>query len=226
MEQLDQIVALIALTMGVGWASGINLYATLATLGILSVTGNMVLPEELNVLSNPMVIAAAGLMYMVEFTADKIPGVDSLWDSIHTFIRIPAGAVLAAGMVGDAGAGIELAAAIVGGGLATTTHVTKTGGRMLINTSPEPMTNWIASITEDVVVILGIWTAVQNPWLFLLLLVFFVVLLIWLLPKIWRALKKAGRGIKSLFIKQKEEATEASTGAATESPIDLPRLDR
>lgn len=226
MEQLDQIVALIALTMGVGWASGINLYATLATLGILSVTGNMVLPEELNVLSNPMVIAAAGLMYMVEFTADKIPGVDSLWDSIHTFIRIPAGAVLAAGMVGDAGAGIELAAAIVGGGLATTTHVTKTGGRMLINTSPEPMTNWIASITEDVVVILGIWTAVQNPWLFLLLLVFFVVLLIWLLPKIWRALKKAGRGIKSLFIKQKEEATEAPTGAATESPIDLPRLDR
>ncbi len=226
MEQLDQIVALIALTMGVGWASGINLYATLATLGILSVTGNMVLPEELNVLSNPMVIAAAGLMYMVEFTADKIPGVDSLWDSIHTFIRIPAGAVLAAGMVGDAGAGIELAAAIVGGGLATTTHVTKTGSRMLINTSPEPMTNWIASITEDVVVILGIWTAVQNPWLFLLLLVLFIILLIWLLPKIWRALKKAGRGIKSLFIKQKEEATEVPTGAAAESPIDLPRLDR
>jgi len=223
MEQLDQIVTLLALTMGVGWASGINLYATLATLGILSVTGNMVLPEELNVLSNPMVIAAAGLMYMVEFTADKIPGVDSIWDSIHTFIRIPAGAVLAAGMVGDAGAGMELAAAIVGGGLATTTHVTKTGSRMLINTSPEPMTNWIASITEDVVVILGIWTAVQSPWLFLLLLVLFILLLIWLLPKIWRGLKKAGRGIKSLFIKQKEEAT---ADTQTESPIDLPRLDR
>jgi Domain of unknown function (DUF4126) len=223
MEQLDQIVTLLALTMGVGWASGINLYATLATLGILSMTGNMVLPEELNVLSNPMVIAAAGLMYMVEFTADKIPGVDSIWDSIHTFIRIPAGAVLAAGMVGDAGAGMELAAAIVGGGLATTTHVTKTGSRMLINTSPEPMTNWIASITEDVVVILGIWTAVQSPWLFLLLLVLFILLLLWLLPKIWRGLKKAGRGIKSLFIKQKEEAT---TDTATKSPIDLPRLDR
>jgi len=223
MEQLDQIVTLLALTMGVGWASGINLYATLATLGILSVTGNMVLPEELNMLSNPMVIAAAGLMYMVEFTADKIPGVDSIWDSIHTFIRIPAGAVLAAGMVGDAGAGMELAAAIVGGGLATTTHVTKTGSRMLINTSPEPMTNWIASITEDVVVILGIWTAVQSPWLFLLLLVLFILLLIWLLPKIWRGLKKAGRGIKSLFIKQKEEAT---ADTQTESPIDLPRLDR
>lgn len=223
MEQLDQIIALIAITMGVGWASGINLYATLATLGILSMTGNMVLPEELNVLSNPLVIGAAGLMYMVEFTADKIPGVDSIWDSIHTFIRIPAGAVLAAGMVGDAGVGVELAAAIVGGGLATTTHVTKTGGRMLINTSPEPVSNWVASITEDVVVILGIWTAVQSPWLFLLLLVLFILLLIWLLPKIWRALKKAGRGLKSLFIKPGETATTAS--ASADSPIDLPQLD-
>jgi len=222
MEQLDQIITLIALTMGVGWASGINLYATLATLGILSMSGHMVLPEELDVLNNPLVIAAAGLMYMVEFTADKIPGVDSIWDSIHTFIRIPAGAVLAAGMVGDAGAGMELAAAIVGGGLATTTHVTKTGSRLLINTSPEPMTNWIASITEDVVVILGIWTAVQNPWLFVLLLVLFLLLLVWLLPKIWRALKKAGRGIKSLFIKPQETKMDAATAA----PIDLPNIER
>jgi len=222
MEQLDQIITLIAITMGVGWASGINLYATLLTLGILGTTGHMTLPEELNVLTNPLVIAAAGLMYMVEFTADKIPGVDSIWDSIHTFIRIPAGAVLAAGLVGDAGAGVELAAAIVGGGLATTTHITKTGGRMLINTSPEPVTNWVASITEDIVVVLGIWTAVQNPWLFLLLLILFLVLLIWLLPKIWHALKKAGRGIKSLFIRPRETAASPTS----ESPIDLPELDR
>jgi len=220
MEQLDQMITLIALTMGVGWASGINLYATLATLGILGMTGHMVLPEELNVLTNPLVIAAAGLMYMVEFTADKIPGVDSIWDSIHTFIRIPAGAILAAGMVGDAGVGVELAAAIVGGGLATTTHATKTGSRLLINTSPEPMTNWIASIGEDIVVVMGIWTAVQNPWLFMLLLVLFLLLLIWLLPKIWRALKKTGRGIKSLFIRPREANTQAAAGA----PIDLPSL--
>lgn len=226
MEQLDQIVALIALTMGVGWASGINLYATLATLGILGMTGNMVLPEELNVLTNPMVIAAAGLMYMVEFTADKIPGVDSVWDSIHTFIRIPAGAVLAAGMVGDAGAGVELAAAIVGGGMATTTHVTKTGSRMLINTSPEPMSNWAASITEDIVVILGLWTAVQNPWLFLLLLALFILLLVWLLPKIWRALKKAGRGLKSLFVNPRQQPAASGTAGSEPPPIDLPRLDR
>lgn len=221
MEQLDQIVALIALTAGVGWASGINLYATLVTLGILGATGNMVLPEELNVLTDPMVIAAAGLMYMVEFTADKVPGVDSIWDSIHTFIRIPAGAILAAGMVGDASAGVELAAAIVGGGLAATTHVTKSGGRMLINTSPEPASNWIASITEDIVVVLGIWTAVQNPWLFLILLVLFLLMLIWLLPKIWRMLKKASQGIKSLFASTKQPAS----CSPAESPIDLPQLD-
>lgn len=222
MEQLDQIIALIAITMGVGWASGINLYATLLTLGILGTTGHMALPEELDILTNPLVIAAAGLMYMVEFTADKIPGVDSIWDSLHTFIRIPAGAVLAAGLVGDASAGVELAAAIVGGGLATTTHITKTGSRMLINTSPEPVTNWIASVTEDIVVVLGIWTAVQNPWLFLLLLILFLVLLVWLLPKIWRALKKTGRGIKSLFIRPRETAASPTA----ELPIDLPELDR
>lgn len=222
MEQLDQIATLIALTMGVGWASGINLYATLATLGIMGLTGNMVLPEELDLLANPFVIGAAGLMYMVEFTADKIPGVDSVWDSIHTFIRIPAGAVLAAGMVGDTSAGMELAAAIVGGGMATTTHVTKTGGRLLINTSPEPVSNWITSITEDIVVILGIWTAVQNPWLFLALLVLFILLLIWLLPKIWRGLKKAGRGIKSLFIRTQPDMPSQPA----DPPINLPKLDR
>lgn len=220
MEQLDQIVTLIAVTMGVGWASGINLYATLLTLGIMSMTGHMVLPEELEILGNPLVIAAAGLMYMVEFTADKVPGVDSIWDSIHTFIRIPAGAILAAGMVGDTSAAVELAAAIVGGGLAATTHATKTGGRILINTSPEPMSNWIASIGEDVVVILGMWTAIQHPWAFLVLLVLFILMLVWLLPKIWRALKKAGRGIRSLFIRDRGYPGETITGA----PIDLPDL--
>ena len=221
MEQLDQIVTLIALTAGVGWASGINLYATLVTLGILGATGSMALPEELDLLINPMVIAAAGLMYMVEFTADKIPGIDSIWDSIHTFIRIPAGAMLAAGIAGDASAGLALAAAIIGGGLATTTHATKTGSRLLINTSPEPVTNWIASITEDIVVVFGIWTAVKSPWLFLLLLALFLLMLVWLLPKIWCTLKKSGGSIKNLFMRSKEKAKNSTT----ESPIDLPQLN-
>lgn len=202
MEQLDQIIAMLALTMGVGWASGINLYATLLTLGVLANTGHMALPEELGILADPMVMGAAGLMYMVEFTADKIPGIDTGWDSIHTFIRIPAGAVLAATIVGDMSPAVEMAAAIVGGSLAATTHVTKAGSRILINTSPEPFTNWTASIAEDFLVIAGLWTAIQNPWLFMVLLVLFLLMLIWLLPKIWNGVKAVFRAIKRLFVKE------------------------
>ncbi len=204
MEQLDQIIAMLALTMGVGWASGINLYATLLTLGVLANTGHMVLPEELSILADPMVMLAAGLMYMVEFTADKIPGVDTGWDSIHTFIRIPAGAVLAATVIGDMSPAVELAAAIVGGGLAATTHATKAGSRILINSSPEPFSNWTASIAEDVIVIAGLWTAIQNPWLFMVLLVVFLLLLVWLLPKIWAGVKAIFRAVKRLFVKEDE----------------------
>jgi hypothetical protein len=202
MEQLDQIIAMLALTMGVGWASGINLYATLLTLGVLANTGHMVLPEELAILADPMVMGAAGLMYMVEFTADKIPGIDTGWDSIHTFIRIPAGAVLAATIIGDMSPAVEMAAALVGGGLAATTHATKAGSRILINTSPEPFTNWTASIAEDFLVIAGLWTAIQNPWLFMILLVLFLLMLIWLLPKIWAGVKTVFRAIKRLFVKE------------------------
>ncbi len=201
MEQLDQIIALLAVTMGVGWASGINLYATLLTLGVLSHTGHMVLPSELQILADPMVMAAAGLMYMVEFTADKIPGVDTGWDSIHTLIRIPAGAVLAAGAVGETSAAITLAAAIIGGGLAATTHLTKAGSRIVVNSSPEPFSNWFLSIGEDVAVIFGLWTAIQHPWLFLALLVIFLCMLVWLLPKIWAGVKAVFRAIKHFFKK-------------------------
>ena len=183
------IVETIALTMGIGWASGINLYAAVFMLGVLSVTGNIVLPEQLAILEDPLVIAAAGFMYVVEFVADKTPGVDTGWDAIHTFIRIPAGAVLAAGAVGDLGPGAELAAALVGGTLAAGSHATKAGSRALINTSPEPFSNWTASVAEDVVVIGGIWAALHHPIFFLVFLALFVALAIWLLPRIWRGLK-------------------------------------
>src|SRR3546814_10596909 len=116
------VVETIALSMGVAWASGINLYAAIATLGIMGATGNIDLPPDLEILADPMVIAAAGFMYFVEFFADKTPGVDSGWDTLHTFIRIPAGAVLAAGAVGNVGTGAELAAAIAGGTLAGASH--------------------------------------------------------------------------------------------------------
>lgn len=199
MEQLDQIITLLAVTMGVGWASGINLYATLLTLGILANTGHMTLPAELEILADPMVMGAAGLMYMVEFTADKIPGVDTGWDSIHSFVRIPAGAILAASVIGDTSPAIELAAAIVGGGLAATSHLTKAGGRILINSSPEPFSNWLVSIIEDIAVIAGVWAAIQHPWVFLSLLLIFLLLVIWLLPKIWTGVKGLVQAIGRIF---------------------------
>jgi len=179
MESYEQIVSIIALTMGASWASGINLYATLAVLGLGAQSGGIDLPADLQILENPLVIGSALLMYAVEFVADKIPGVDTTWDGIHTFIRIPAGAMLAAGAVGETGPVMELTAAILGGGLATATHATKAGSRAMINTSPEPFSNWVASISEDVVVIGGLWTAMQNPELFLIFLVVFILLMMY-----------------------------------------------
>jgi len=200
-------IEIISLTMGVAWASGINLYATILVLGYMGLTGNVILPPGLEVLANPMVLAAAGFMYMVEFFADKTPGVDTGWDLLHTFIRIPAGALMAAGMaeglhVSEAA---ELAALIVGGGLAATTHATKTGTRALINTSPEPFTNWTASIAEDVVVIGGLWASLHYPWAFVAGLVVFILLVIWLLPRIWRALKRIFQAIGRFFSGQSRD---------------------
>jgi hypothetical protein len=186
------VVETIALAMGLAWASGINLYATLAMLGILGATGNMTLPPDLVILQDPVVIAAAGFMYCVEFFADKMPGVDTGWDTIHSFIRIPAAAVLAAGAVGDINPAMVLAAAILGGALGATSHTLKTGTRVLINASPEPFTNWGASVTEDLAVFGGVWAAIYHPVPFLGFLVLFVVLAIWLLPKLWR-------GVAGLF---------------------------
>ncbi len=193
------VVAIIALSMGAAWASGINLYAAVFVLGWLGSTGNLMLPEGLQICSDPMVMAAAGVMYFIEFFADKIPGVDTLWDSIHTFIRIPAGAILAAGAVGDLGQGAELTALLLGGTLSAASHATKAGSRVLINTSPEPVTNWLASITEDVAVVVGLWTALNYPLLFIVALVVMIALMIWLLPKLWRGIKLLFARITSLF---------------------------
>ncbi|MGB1580711.1 MAG: DUF4126 domain-containing protein [Nevskiales bacterium] len=226
MEQLNDISAIIALTMGVAWASGINLYATMAMLGYMGITGNIDLPPGLEVLENPLVIGAAGFMYCVEFFADKTPGVDTGWDAMHTFIRIPAGAMLAAGAVGELGPGVELAAAIVGGGLTAGTHATKAGSRVLINTSPEPVTNWTASISEDIVVIGGLWTALNHPLIFIGLLLVFILLMIWLLPKLWRGIKKVFAAIRNFLSGHKGEtqaqvsppATPAEPQAAAPGP--------
>jgi hypothetical protein len=207
MEALDQISTTLALTMGLAWASGINLYATLFTLGYLANTGNIDLPPDLLIIANPLVMGAAGLMYCVEFFIDKIPGIDTAWDTIHTFIRIPAGAMLAAGAIGDMNPAIEVAAALLGGGLATATHATKAGTRVLINTSPEPFTNWAASISEDVAVIGGVWACLNYPIFFLIALFLSILLMIWILPKILRGIKKVFRFIINLFQKKQDRPT-------------------
>jgi hypothetical protein len=185
-----ETVSIIAAAMGVAWASGINLYAAMLMLGLMGNFGYVELPTDLQVLQNPLVLVAAGIMYCVEFFADKVPGLDTGWDAVHSFIRIPAGAMLAAATLGQISPEAELAGLLLGGSLAAGTHFTKAGSRVLINTSPEPVTNWTASLGEDLVVIAGLWTALNHPILFLVLLLAFIALMIWLAPKIWRGIKR------------------------------------
>lgn len=199
MDSYQQVISTIALTMGAAWASGINLYATIAVLGILGATGNVTLPSQLLVLQSPLVIGCAGLMFLVEFVADKTPGVDTGWDTIHTFIRIPAGVILAASAVGDVSPALVVAAGILGGTVAATSHMVKAGSRVVINTSPEPFSNWAASLFEDFLVIGGLFTALHYPLLFLILFVLFLLLAVWLIPKLWRAIRFLGRKLRSVF---------------------------
>ena len=171
------------------WASGLRLYAVLFAAGLLGRLHTIDLPSSLQVLQHPVVLAVSGLMFAIEFFADKIPGVDSLWDAIHTFIRIPAGAVLAALALGNHDPAMVLAAALLGGSLAAGTHAAKAGSRALINASPEPFSNIGASLTEDALVAGGLYAAFAHPWLFIAFLAAFIVLLAWLLPKLWRGVR-------------------------------------
>jgi hypothetical protein len=209
MEGLDQIASVIALSMGMAWASGINLYAALLTLAVLANTGNIALPEQLQIVADPLVMAAAGVMYVVEFFADKIPGIDTGWDALQSFVRIPAGAILAATAIGDVTPAAHMAAAILGGGLAAATHATKAGSRVLINTSPEPVTNWSASIGEDVAVIGGVWAALNHPFVFLGLLLLFILLMAWLLPRLWRGVRLVMSRLGALFGRAPESTAVA-----------------
>ena len=210
MEQLNEVASIIALTMGTAWAAGINLYAAILVLGILGNTGNIILPPDLQILMNPLVLWAAGIMYAIEFFADKLPGVDNGWDALHTFIRIPAGALMAAGAVGEMNPAVVLAAAILGGGIATVTHAAKAGTRVIINASPEPFSNIAASLAEDVAVIFGLWAALQHPWFFIILIVVFLLFLVWVLPKIWRAIKAVFLRIVRFFSGEKKRESQPS----------------
>jgi hypothetical protein len=188
--------------MGIGWASGINLYAAVFMLGIMGSQGYMELPSELAVVQDPLVLGAAGFMYCVEFFADKTPGIDSAWDTLHTFIRIPAGAMLAAGAVGDVAPAMYIAAGLVGGSMAMGSHLTKAGTRLLINTSPEPFTNIGLSIGEDIVVVSGLLAMIYHPIAFLVILAGFIALMIWALPKLWRLIKRLFLKVKSFFTRE------------------------
>ncbi len=217
MESFEQITGTMARALGVSWASGINLYAAMLALGVGSSMGYVALPQELQILANPLVIGAAGLMYFVEFFADKIPGVDTGWDAIHTFIRIPAGSLLAFGAVGDVSEPIAVAAAVIGGGMAAATHATKAGSRVMINTSPEPFTNWAVSIGEDVAVLSGLWVALNHPVVFLVLLAVFILFIIWFLPRLWSGIKKVFGFIGRFFGAGKTDETEAPTTPGMEA---------
>jgi hypothetical protein len=188
MEQLDTW-QLIALATALGWASGVRLYAVLFIVGAVGYAGWVELPEHLRLLSHPLVLSASGFMVLAEFLADKIPGFDSVWDLVHTFVRIPAGAALAAGVFGDSPPAWTLAAAILGGTLAAGSHFTKAGARVVINTSPEPFSNWAASFGEDLLVGTLIYLALAYPLAALVVIASLVLLSIWLLPKIARAIR-------------------------------------
>jgi hypothetical protein len=180
----------LALATGLGWTSGLRFYAVLFFLGLLHRVEIYQLPANLDILAHPWVLAVSGLLFIAEFLADKIPGVDSLWDAVHTFIRIPGGALLAAGAVAGNDPGLALAAGLLGGTVAAGAHFTKAGSRALINTSPEPFSNWIASFTEDALSLGGLWIALKYPLVFLVLLVLFLLIALWLLPRLWRGLRR------------------------------------
>lgn len=190
---------LVGLAATLGWASGVRLYAVLFIIGGLGYLGWIPLPGGLTALAHPYVLAASGFMFVVEFFADKIPGVDSAWDFVQTFVRIPAGAALAASVFGDAGPATTLAAAILGGSLAAGSHLTKSGSRVLINTSPEPFSNWAASFGEDLAVGTMLYLAFAFPIAAIAALLLLILLMIWLLPKVWRAVRGIFQRIAALF---------------------------
>ena len=178
----------LAMSAAMAWGAGLRLYLVVFVVGLLGKFGYVPLPDALKLLTNPIVLGAAGFMTFIEFFADKIPWLDSAWDAVHTFLRIPAGAALAAGMLGDTGEGVALAAAIIGGTLTAGTHFGKAGTRAVANTSPEPFTNIGLSLAEETMVAGGLALAIANPIIFLILLAIFIVALVVLIRFIVKGL--------------------------------------
>ncbi|MEP7299145.1 MAG: DUF4126 domain-containing protein [Burkholderiales bacterium] len=188
---------LLAIAAALGWASGLRLYAVLFLTGIAGFFGWVALPSGLHVLQSPLMLGASGLMLFIEFFADKIPGVDTLWDMIHTLVRIPAGAALAAAVFGADQSNWAMAAALMGGTLAATSHVAKATTRAAINSSPEPFSNIAMSLLGDSVVPVSLWLSWAHPFVFFAVLAVAVVAMIvttWLLVKFLRRLARRVAG--------------------------------
>ncbi|NML86930.1 DUF4126 domain-containing protein [Polaromonas sp.] len=198
MQALDT-AQLIALAGALGWASGVRLYLVVLLTGLAGFMGWLELPQGLRLLAHPVVLGASGFMVFVEFFADKIPGLDSLWDVVHTVIRIPAGAALAAGVFGADSGAMGLVAALMGGTLAATSHAAKATSRAAINTSPEPFTNIGTSLVEDSLVPAGLWLAIAHPFVFIPLLVMVLVLSVWLIRLCWRFLTQLFARVARIF---------------------------
>jgi hypothetical protein len=198
---LPQLLALAAV---LGFASGVRLYAVLLIVGLAGFAGWVQLPHGLQVLAHPAVLVIAGLMFLAEFFADKIPAIDTIWDAVHTFIRIPAGAALAAGALGADHATWAVIAALVGGTLAATSHFTKAGARAAVNTSPEPFSNLVVSTSEDLVIGGLLWLVLTFPLVAAAIVLVLAAAAAWLLPKLLRFVRR-------VFLRR-GDASHPSTG--------------
>ena len=202
MESLGRMLdapQLLAMAAALGWASGVRLYAAIFLVGAAGFGGFVDLPQGLKILQHPAVLAASGFMLFIEFFADKIPWIDSIWDSVHTLIRIPAGAALAAGALGAEGHAAAWVAAILGGTLAATSHTAKMTTRAAVNTSPEPFSNVLVSLAEDGFVVFMLWLAAEHPLIFAIALVLTVILSVLLMVVLFKFLRAVIRTLSDFF---------------------------
>jgi len=193
------LITTLGTAAGSAWLSGINLYATVVTLGLLQKFHLVKLPGGLDMLGEWWVILLAAALYLIEFVADKIPAVDTAWDAIHTFIRVPAGAILAASAFADFDPAVKMAAMILGGGIALSSHGTKAATRLAANTSPEPISNVALSLSEDVFAFGSTILMAFYPVVMLIIVVIFLIVTIWLTPKIIRALRRLIARLRGIF---------------------------
>lgn len=196
---MNELLPTLSLALGSAWTSGINLYATVTILGLLQKFGATHLPGGLDVLDNWWIIGVAGFLYAIEFFADKIPYVDSVWDVVHTFVRVPAGAIVAYAATNQMDASVGVIATLLGGGLAFSSHGTKAALRAGANLSPEPVSNWFLSIAEDIIAFAGTIAAVFAPILIAVVLVIFSIFFVWFFPKVVRAFRRIFNAIRAIF---------------------------